>query len=198
VTLVDAGPHETSGLLGAAEQETGVVAPDWRSGRRGAVTVLRPRRSPRDVRDVLTLNLRESRRLVVDAGWPWRSVWGCRNELATMADEGQVVLVCRATVPGVQRAESALVELPESTIVALTGSRRLTPAVRASVGQLLTARLASGQTVLVPRDGRVEEHGVRAEALSRDLVNAGRALADLAWPQTAPHCKPSHRKGLLR
>ena len=88
----------------------------------------------------------------------------------------ELVVVCRATVPGVRRAEQTLSRLRRPAPVAVVGPARWPGAVRSSAGTRLADRRRGGLVVPVPLDRGLELTGVCGEPLSRRLAASGRAL----------------------
>ena len=169
VVIVDAAGRADSGLLTVAERD--LPARDgWALGVRGAVQVRRPlsvNASPRPVTGApgcLTF---------VDAG--------CRD--AALVDSGDgsgVVLVCRATVPGLRSAEVALHRLgARGVVLAVVGVRRLPNVVRGTAGLRVSGLLAAGRVVCFDHDRRLAVEGPDARPLPRPLLSSAGRVLDL-------------------
>jgi hypothetical protein len=116
---------------------------------------------------------------VVDAGWP---VWALLHRatwLTGLLHTARVVVVCRATVPGVRQLESLLAGLPgPAPLVAAVGSARWPGCVMASCGPLVRAARDARRMVVLPVDRGLEVTGLTSAPLPKPLVLAGRHLAE--------------------
>jgi hypothetical protein len=167
VVIVDAADRADSGLLTVAERD--LPARDGcATGVRGAVQVRRPfpgKASPRPAagpHDGLVF---------FDAG--------CQDEALTdPGDPSGVVLVCRATVPGLRSAEVALHRLgARGVVLAAVGARRLPNVVRGTAGLGVSELLATGRVVCFDHDRRLAVEGPDDRPLPRPLLaSAGRVL----------------------
>jgi hypothetical protein len=193
VRLIDAAPHEGSGLVAATAYEVGWRGSGWRAGRRGSSMILRPAGSPTSPADVPSFEPSEAGWLVIDAGWPWRAVTAARNPIEALVERAKVLVVCRATVPGVRQVEVALDALPADSFVAGVGAGRWPAVVEASFGPRLARTVAEGRAVLFPSDRRVEVNGIAAEALPAALVGAAGALVAAVWPDVVGSHRPRAR-----
>jgi len=187
VRLVDAAPHQSSGLICAAERELGADPSGWRVGFRGEVEIHRPLANVASPIELPGLAAFASGRLVVDAGWPIRELLVRSNSVGCLLSSASLVLVCRATVPGVRRAESALADLPDHAVVVGVGARRWPGPVRASFGPLLHVAHEAGRVVLVPADRHLEINGIDAQPLPKAFAAAAAQLLDLIWPAPSSH-----------
>lgn len=185
VELVDAAPMDSSGLIAATECEIDAPDPRWRAGRRGTTRVLRPVSPASTPPDLPSSVPTDRSHVIVDAGWPLRIVLAGKNLVSSLVEHAQVIVVCRATVPGVRHAELALRALPGRHHVAAVGGRRWPRAAEASFGPLLAAAVEDGRVVLIPRDGGLEINGVDADPLPRAVVSAAAELGELVWPGAA-------------
>jgi hypothetical protein len=112
--------------------------------------------------------------------------------LAGLVSTARVLVVCRATVPGVRHTERALVGLPaRADLVAALGPARWPGVVRASCGAQMRALRAGDQVVAVPLDRQLETAGLTASPLPRRLRAAGRSLAVRLLPDLPP---PARRR----
>jgi hypothetical protein len=166
VVIVDAAGRADSGLLTVAEREL-PACEGWAMGVRGAVQVRRPLSvkaspGPATPNDGLVL---------VDAG--------CRDEtLMESGDASGVVVVCRATVPGLRSAEVALHRLgARGVVLAVVGARRLPNVVRGTAGLRVSELLATGRVVCFDHDRRLAVEGPDDRPLPRTLLaSAGRVM----------------------
>ncbi len=168
--LVDLADATTSGLLAVAERELPAGLGE-RRGIRGALTVLR------DPQGALLAGHGTSYR-VVDAG----SLAGStrRGGVPAVLSTGQVVLVGRATVPGVRRVETALDELAiggrEPAVVVLVGRGRRPRVVQASMGPRLRHLTSQRRCHDFPWHRRLEVDGLDSRPLPRQLQHAAHHL----------------------
>jgi hypothetical protein len=194
VHLVEAASGGHGSLAAVTRHELGLIDGGWRRGRRGPVVVDRPitagsqrwPSSPPVAAGQVPL-------MVLDAGPAWAfpgadpdggSAWW----RARAQPPAAVIVVCRATVPGVMGAERALYELVElhrhrtakrvvpPVVVASVGGARWRGAVGAACGPHLQEVLAQHRVVGVPRIRRLEVSGPTADPLPRALSAAGRVL----------------------
>jgi hypothetical protein len=198
VCLVDAARRGASGMSAATACEVGGGEDGWRAGRRGTTTILRPAASPACPSALPPIRVPDSGRLVVDAGWPWRDVLADPNPIRALAERAQVLLVGRASVPGVHHLELALNALPGRPLVAAVGARRWPATVMASSGPRLARAVNEGRAVLIPSDRGVKVNGIDLDPFPRAVDAAARQLAELLWPQASGTTQERRRKGLRR
>lgn len=171
VDLIEAADPIRSGLASAADAELDSdPETGWRRGRRGSVTLHRRSGSP-PLLTWPTLTTRSGPRLVVadlptpagpaPASWP-----------------AELVLVARATAPGVIAVERLLAGLVDRQVaVAVIGPRRWPRLVQASVGPRLSGLRAAGRVVRIRVDRTLAVTGVTGTAMPRSIVaDAGRLL----------------------
>lgn len=175
--VVDGAPRELSGMSGASECEVQAGHDGWCAGRRGTVTVLRPKELAASPGQVPALPDPADRQVLIDAGWAWRAVVCGAGPVREWLDFAEIVVVCRATIPGVRHVELALGRLPGEPLVAAVGARRWPGLVRASFGPRLAEIDALGGAVLVPSDRRVEVNGVDTRPFPRPVAAAATGLA---------------------
>lgn len=172
--LVEFAPPARSGLVAAATAEHGREGSGrWRRGTRGEVVIDRLLADPIGG-EVCWPELAATDRetvAVVDLG-------GCDVALPDGPAwlDAALVVVCRATVPGVRRAEQLLSQLPRPAPVAVVGPARWPGAVRSSAGARLAERRRAGLVVPVPLDRGLELTGVCGKPLSKGLAASGQAL----------------------
>ncbi len=194
--LVDCADPARSGLAAATTTELGVDEVGWRRGRRespGALVQVDRLAGPVPGLDHVPPPRPRTgagaERVVVDVGWPARHVLGGRGWVAGLVRAGRVVLVCRATVPGLRQTEHLLAGLTgiagvegvavRPVVIAAVGPGRWPGAVRAGCGPALRAARAAGLVVGVPTDRHLESHGLTADALPKPVAAAGRQLTAL-------------------
>lgn len=185
VHLLDAGAPDASGLGYASDTELGVDAAGWRLGRRGNVEMRRVATAVSGPSDVPQLPPLVSGRVIVDAGWPIRDVLASEGWLGSLVGTAELVLVCRATVPGVRRAESALGQLPGQPSVVVVGVRRWPGSVRASFGPQLRAARDSGRVEAIPADQRLAIEGVDPSPMPRAVASAAAQLVSALRPRSS-------------
>jgi hypothetical protein len=210
VRLVECAQPKRSGLAEATTSELGLDRSGrWRRGRRGGVAIDRladasagdcGNVSPQLAPDVAYRDL-----TVVDAG----SARG-DGDVSALVGAGDVLqtavvlLVCRATGPGVRQAERMLARLTQPVIVAAIGPAKWPGVVTASAGPLLRRARSEGQLVTIPPDRHLAVTGPTGAPLPRHLLTAGRNLLarlDAAAPgggaktsaHRAPRAKESNR-----
>lgn len=159
-----------SGLGSAVEAELGVLPSGaWRRGRRGVVVIDRSVR-PTSATAPAPTDVPGAR--LVDAGT------ATEDDLPA---DAVVVLVCRATVPGIRAAEAWMAARePESlVIVAAVGPSRWPGAVSATAGPRVRALRDAGRVVAIPVHRRLERTGLTVAALPRPVLAAARRVVGL-------------------
>ncbi|WP_460818644.1 hypothetical protein [Nocardioides korecus] len=106
-----------------------------------------------------------------------------------------LILVCRATLPSVRRADAALAD---GAVLAVVGSSRWPKVVAASLGPSLQRAADDGRVVFVPHDRDLELYGVDVEPLPASAHAAGRRIIELLWPDLANSSSPRRWKGHRR
>jgi hypothetical protein len=168
-TLVDLALSPDA--FAAAECEVDSRVPGWRAGRRGQTQVLRRRTHEADAPKF-------SSDLVVVDGW--------------MESLKSRVLVCRATLPSVRRADA---DLPDGAVLAVVGCSRWPKVVAASLGPSLQHAMNDGRIVFVPQDPDLELYGIDAEPMPSSARAAGRHVIELLWPDLAGSSSPHRWRG---
>lgn len=180
VHLVSSAPPSRCGLVAVPAVELGVDdSGAWRRGRRSNQLII----------DRSSGEHREAARwpalpfdpdlTVVDAWDPDRLT---DAGLAAPAERpSAVLLVCRATVPGLQQAERTLSALalgigPVPVLLAMLGPRRTPGPVQSATGPLLREARAAGRVIAVPLDRRLALTGPSSGPLPRPVAAAGRTL----------------------
>ena len=172
--VVECSPGACSGLAGASTAELGEVANGWVEGSRGEVRLQR-RRDQVLTPDGLPAPVRgwPGGVTVVDSWWDLRSVLAGTGWLADLARScPRVVLVARATVPGMRQLESslALLEIERCWAVA-TGlpPRRWPHTVEHSLGARTRQLRHAGRLVGLPDDASLALSGITTESLPRSF-----------------------------
>ena len=175
VHLLSCAAPSQCGLLAVPTVELGLDdGGDWRRGRRGAYLVID--RSSGERRDT--------------APWPETPVRpdltvvdACDPAWLEPADDQALpvatLVVCRATVPGLQQAEHTLRGLARHgvpVLLAAIGPRRTPRSVHGTSGPLLRELHGSDLTVTVPLDRRLAHTGLSSGPLPRPVAAAGRTL----------------------
>lgn len=168
VSLVDLGVHEAYGASEAIEVRADLGLRGWTGGRRGGVRIVRL--GPPDHTDDIVGNV------VVDV---------CGHGRGFELD----VLVCRATVLSIRRAESILGAAPDCA-VAVVGASKWPAPVRAGLGPLLAAASSSGRTVFFPHERALEVNGLSAGPLPLSTLRAAGRLLDLLALRQDPDAEP--------
>jgi hypothetical protein len=91
-----------------------------------------------------------------------------------------VVLVARATIPGLRRLETALQAVGESRAVAVTvGAKRWPRPVEQSAGVAVRRLRAEGRIVYVPHDPALAIAGLTPDPLPPSIVRSARSVLTL-------------------
>ena len=94
----------------------------------------------------------------------------------------ELLIVCRATIPGVRHAELALAALPGNPFVVGVGARRWPTPVTAAVGPRLGRAMSQGRVGLIPADRCLELNGIDTETFAKPVAAAATQLTELIWP----------------
>lgn len=190
VQLVDAAPSESSGMLGATDRELANADGSWRTGRRGPITVHRPTGTAPPTR-LPSCVAAAGDVVVIDAGAPWRTLTSGSGLLWPPGEGTELLLVCRATVPGVRHAELALVGLPGQPFVVGVGAGRWPRPVKFAFGPRLAQATHDGRVGLVPPDRRLAQNGIDGAPFGGPVAAAATRLAELVGPGiTGPRTRP--------
>ncbi|MEO5665337.1 MAG: hypothetical protein ABIR39_18885 [Nocardioides sp.] len=169
VTLVDEALNADA--FAAAECEVDSGDSDWKAGRRGSVRILRGSSSSEPP---------GGDRVIVDGSRP---------------DETHHVLVCRATLPSLRRAEPSMTS---GTAVAVVAAARWPRRLRASLGPAMSEAISDGRVVFFPYSRDLDQYGVDADPLPAPTLAVARRLAELLMPGYVGTTSPNRRKGLRR
>lgn len=180
--LIEVAHPSRSGLVAAATAELGNdPSGAWRRGSRRLTTLYRRAAAavPGGWPDVV-----DGAATVVDLGLPTRA--GVHRLLDTRPT---VVVVCRATVPGLRATEQLLADLEGTRVVlAAVGPSRWPGEVAASLGERARQLREHQQLVCVPDDRHLQVTGPTNSPLPRSVSAAGRellGLIDAARPGSA-------------
>lgn len=169
VALVDEAL--TADAFAASECEVNAGHPGWKAGRRGSVRI---------VRGTTSAELPGGDRVIVDGSRP---------------EATHHVLVCRATLPSLRRAEPSMTS---GTAVAVVAAARWPRRLRASIGPAMSEAISDGRVVFFPYSRDLDQYGVDAEPLPATTLAVARRLAELLMPGYAGTTSPNRRKGLRR
>lgn len=190
--VVECASASLSGLAAASTAELGADDHGWVHGTRGHVQLFRadgfraapdtvPTPSPTDTPVVTVVDI-GSQLAQVLAGHGWLT--------SVLADAPRVVVVTRATIPGLRRLESSLHQLDaERPVAAVLGPphRRWPRAVTHSVGGLTGALIDSGRLVEIPEDRTLAIQGLTPDPLPTQLLTAAGVL--LSHLEGNPHAR---------
>jgi hypothetical protein len=192
VGLAEVAPPGRSGLAEAATSELG---PDraglWIVGRRGGVEVRRLMHGVGADRAADALAAMPPFDLaVVDAGCSLEDLGegAAVSFMAGLLDAAAVVVVCRATVPSIRRAELSLGQRAIACpVLAVLGPARLPGSAAATAGPAVRALIEARRVIAVPVDGRLQLAGVTSGPLPKPVAAAGLRLHRLLSHDPAAH-----------
>ena len=176
----------TSGLAAASTAELGPHPSGWRRGIRGDVLLERAGGLLTRVDEVPLPSVpdRPLALTVLDLGWDLRHVLDVPSWIGEQVKTaGVVVVVTRATIPGLLHLETTLSLLGQiRAVAAMLGSpcRRWSKAVWQSSGPMTKALEDSGRLVVIPHDSRLAAVGLDSRPLPRQLLEAAHAILELA------------------
>ena len=175
----------TSGLAAASTAELGLHPSGWRRGIRGDVLLERAGGLPTRVDEVPLPSVpdRPLALTVLDVGWDLRHVLDVPSWIGEQVKTaGVVVVVTRATIPGLLHLETTLSLLGQiRAVAAMLGSpcRRWSKAVWQSSGPMTKALDDSGRLIVIPHDSRLAAVGLDSRPLPRQLLEAAHAILEL-------------------
>ena len=188
--LVECCSASQSGLAAASTAELGADDLGWLHGSRDQVLLDRAdgvRPTPDAV--PAPAPVQDSTVTVVDVGSHLEQILAGAGWLTCLlTDAPVVVVVARATVPGLRRLESSLHLLGGHRVVAAVvgpSLRRWPRSVRHSAGDLTGALLEAGRLVAIPKDHALAVHGLTPDPLPAPLLQAAATL--LALTEGNPH-----------
>jgi hypothetical protein len=191
VRLLDCASPERSGWTTAVDAELGVDGSGWRQGRRSGLPIDRvcdALASATDVPAPPDEPLGHVEVTVVDTAWGVSDILAGDCWLARESSSAAVVLVARATIPGLRQLEQALDTSGGALVVVLLGPTRRDRSVHATAGPLLKAADSAGRVVRVPSDRHLSATGISCAPLPKTVVEAGRQIVArilAADPETA-------------
>jgi hypothetical protein len=176
----------TSGLAAASTAELGLHPSGWRRGMRGDVLLERVNGHLTRV-DEVPFPSQPDRPIAVtalDVGWDLRHVLDLPCWMAEQVrTAGVVVVVTRATIPGLLHLETTLSLLGDVRAIAAmlaSPNRRWSKAVRQSAGPLTEALQDSGRVIVIPYDSRLAAVGLDSRPLPRQLLEVAHAILEQA------------------
>ena len=176
--LVEACGGTTSGLAFAAATELGPAERGWLRGARDGVLVERRIDSVTSPEQVPAPTQSDVPLTIVDSSWDVAGVLAGSGWLGDLARSAPaVVLVARATVPGLRRLESALEVVGEARAVAVTvGARRWPRPVEQSAGAETRRLAARGRVVTVPQEPALALMGLTPDPLPAAVIRPAQSL----------------------
>jgi hypothetical protein len=176
----------TSCLATASTAELGPHPSGWRRGMRGDVLLERAGGPLTRVDEVPLPSVpdRPVALTVLDVGWDLRHVLDVSSWIGEQVKTaGVVVVVNRATVPGLLHLETTLSLLGQIRVLAAvlgSPSRRWSKAVWRSSGPMTKAVDDSGRLIVIPHDSRLAAVGLDPRPLPRQLLDTAHAILELA------------------
>jgi hypothetical protein len=189
--LIETSQPSRSGLVAAASAELGTDPTGaWRHGSRHTATLYRratdmtPNGWPALMPDTaLDAGPDAARvRTVVDLGLPSSDTLAQLTE-----DRPRIVVVCRASLPGLRLTEHLLEQIgPLPVVIAVIGSSRWPGALTASLGPRLRTKRDTGRVVTVPAERHLQVSGLTDRPLPKSVAASARALLVLLEDTLAP------------
>ena len=182
--VVECASSTATGLAAASTVELGATSDGWVQGSRDQVRLERAGR-PRPHLDAIPAppGAEEPMLTIVDVAHPIEEVLAGGGWLADLlAATPVVVLVARATVPGLRRLETCVDLVGAGRVVAavLGPSRRRWPReVIHSLGPLTGELIAAGRLVEIPEDRVLAVAGLTPAPLPSSLITAAATLLPL-------------------
>jgi hypothetical protein len=182
--VVECASATATGLAAACAAELGATSDGWVQGSRGQVRLERAG-TPRLQVDAVPSPPRAEQPMltIVDVAHPIEEVLACGGWLADLlAAAPVVVLVARATVPGLRRLETCVDLVGAGRVVAAVlgpTCRRWPREVIHSLGPLTQAVIAAGRLVEIPEDRVLAVAGLSPAPLPSSLVAAAATVLPL-------------------
>jgi len=184
--VVECGPAARSGLAGASTAELGPAGDGWLQGRRDDTGIQRRTDNPTSPSDVPPpLPGQPGRVAVLDAGWEPDDLLTSDGWLGDLARTCRhVVLVGRASIPGVARLETVLARFdPERCWAVLSGAPATLPKpVDHALGPHTRRLLEAGRLHLLPANAGLAMSGITTEPFPRPLQRTARTLLEGLLP----------------
>ena len=170
-----------SGLAFAASAELGVNDCGWLRGARDEVVVERRADSVTSLDTLPAPSPSDLSLTIVDSSWDIADVLASSGWLGDLACSAEsVVLVARATVPGLRRLEAALELVGESRALAATvGARRWPRPVERTAGAAVRRLRANGRVVHIPEVPALAISGLTPDPLPPVLTRPALTLLAL-------------------
>lgn len=170
-----------SGLGYAADAELGVVDRGWLRGSRQSVVVERRTDSLSTPDHVPPPADSDLHLTVVDSSWELASLLGSSGWLGQITRRSSpVVLVARASVPGLRRLAAAIELIGEARTVAVTvGAKRWPRPVEQSAAPAVRRLREAGRFVTVPGLPALALSGLTPDALPPAILRPARTLLSL-------------------
>jgi hypothetical protein len=190
--VVECASASASGLAAASTAELGADGHGWVHGTRDHVQLDRAD-GVRPTPDAVPTPSRIDAPLVtvIDVGCQLEQLLAGHGWLASvLADAPTVVVVARATIPGLRRLESTLhlLDADRTIAVVLGPARRRWPRpVTHSIGERTTVLIDAGRLVEVPEDRTLALQGLTPEPLPAPLLTAAGVL--LSHLEGNPHVR---------
>jgi hypothetical protein len=175
--VVDCAPGTSSGLAGAATAELGRSGDGWLQGSRDMVTIQRRRDRFTAVEQVPPPpEWGNDGFTFVDCPWELTQVLASNSWLAQLAAScPRVVLVTRATMPGLRRLENylALLGADRCRAVAVGAPRRWPRTLTNALGHATRQVSAGGQLFNLPDDPVLARDGITTADLPAGFLPVG-------------------------
>ncbi|MGC3995465.1 MAG: hypothetical protein QM779_15340 [Propionicimonas sp.] len=184
--VVDCAPASHSGLAGASTAELGEAANGWLAGRRDTTLIQRRHDQPPTPQGLpAPLPGDPGWLTVVDSWWEPRQLLTQAGWLADLARTcPRVVLVTRASIPGMARLEAVLATFgPERCwAVVVASPHRLPSPVERSLGSRTVQLRASGRLFSLPPNPVLAMSGITTEPLPRAFAATAHQLLEGLLP----------------
>ena len=178
--VVECAAGTVSGLAGAATAELGPSTDGWLQGSRGLVTIQRRRDKFTAVDQVPPPPESDNAGLtVVDCPWELTQVLASNSWLGQLAAGcARVVLVTRATMPGLRRLENylTLLGVNRCRVVVVGGPRRWPRTLANALGPAARQISVEGRLFTVPEDPGLARDGITTDDLPAGFLPVGREL----------------------
>lgn len=182
VALVAGTP--SGGLLGVTTHEVAGSSPGWHTGVRATLRVECP--APALPHDVLPAPPDGYEFLVIDSGGMTPSLAGpAQTGWRAILEGAAHVVVTRATVPAVARAEAALAATDDPAVLAVVGVRRWPKPVAAVLGPAVHSHQNQAAVVFVPPDHGLEISGIGSSPLPPNVTRSAGQILDRLGLETA-------------
>jgi hypothetical protein len=179
--VVECGPASRSGLAGASTAELGPAGDGWLRGRRDDTGIQRRTDNPTGPDEVPPpLPGQPGRAAVIDAGWELHELLAADGWLGDLARTCRhVVLVGRASIPGVARLEACLARFdPERCWAVLAGTSALPKPVDHALGPRTRQLREAGRLHLLPANPGLAMSGITTEPFPRPLLRTAHTILE--------------------